>query len=162
MKSLPTAYLIALLLLHFGAGDACVFGQGMPVASHGVRVKLKADQPGGRSPGSIASATCDMRLNQRKVALHFQASTFEHIEDSRIESDSIIEAIVLSTSGTIQVYPTQATDRTNLSDGLTSASLSMGAAGSGTAAIKLNIGMADLYPVAGKHCATVVMTVTAN
>lgn len=154
------AMMILWLLVSFVGADT--LAAKIPLRGNGIRVQLNPDQNGGQSADSTASATCNLRLNQRNIALHFEASSFEHLEDSRIESDTLLEAFVSKKSGPIHVAPAQVTDQTDVSGGDHSAKVSVGAGGNGRAEIKLRIGMASVQPVAGKHCANVVMTITAN
>lgn len=94
--------------------------------------------------------------------LHFAATPFAHVDDSSVQSDAILSATVSQQLGQITVSPQAAADQTNISDDDEQAAIEVGVSGNGRAQIQLQVGIDANDAHAGRHCTTVVMTVTAN
>ncbi|WP_157593925.1 hypothetical protein [Rubripirellula obstinata] len=132
------------------------------LSDRGVRVNMVPDQHNGKSDHSIASATCNVRVNQRQVMLHFAATPFVHVDDSRIKNNAMLSATVSRQLGQIVVSPQAIADRTNISNDDEQATIAVGVSGNGRAQVQLQVGIDANNAHAGRHCTTVVMTVTAN
>ncbi|TWU60454.1 hypothetical protein Poly51_07300 [Rubripirellula tenax] len=149
------AIAIAMLTSQVGIGDISRLG------GSGVRVDMTT-RSGGVSSGLIGGADCRVRVNQRAIVLQWTTSAFHHTELPEIQNDASISATVTGSLGVVQVSPRHAVARTNISNRKDEASVAMGIAGNGEVKVDLTVGIDGAQVVEGKHCATVVLTITGN
>lgn len=154
--------IIALAIIGLASTQHAECAAQSPIVSSGINIQFSPDQPNGNSETNAATATCLVKLNRRDLAVHFATGLFEHTEDADKKSNAVITANLVRKLGRLQVAPSVATDRTNRSSNDNEASVAVAISGSGIATLQVGIALDDSQATAGAHCATVVMTVTAN
>ncbi len=137
-------------------------GDGVRLGGNGLLVDMAAPVSSPSVAYPIATSDCVVRVNQRQVVLHWTTSSFQHLQHPEYQSDAAISAVLTSSIGQVAVSPQHIVNRTNLAKHQNQAGVAMSIAGNGQAKIKLSIKLEDDAPVAGVHCATVVLTVTGN
>lgn len=138
------------------------FADSIRFSDRGVQVSMVPAERNGQSDHSVATAICNVQVNQRQVMLHISATPFVHLDDSSSQSDAVLSATLSRKLGRVAVSPQAVTDRTNISNGDDQASISLGVSGNGRAQVQLQVGIDANNAHAGRHCTTVMMTVTAN
>ena len=152
-------YLIAFLAIAALASYVNASG-GVHIGGPGILIDLVPTDPNATSATTTATANCTVQLNQREILLHWETTPFTHVSHPEFTSDAILAATVTQKIGQLAVSPSQAVDQTDLTEGDSNAAVAMGIIGTGTLNINLEVGIEDDNAVAGRHDATVVMTVT--
>jgi hypothetical protein len=147
---------IAALASYVNASD------GVRIGGSGMRIDMVPTDPNATSATTTATANCNVRLNKHEVVLHWESTPFTHVSRPEFASDAYLAATVTQKIGQLAVSPSRAVDHTDLADGDSNAAVAMGIRGNGKLSINLEVGIEDDNAVAGRHCATVIMTVTGH
>ncbi|MFK8113658.1 MAG: hypothetical protein AB8B91_15760 [Rubripirellula sp.] len=154
--SLPFALIAIAAMTSVAAGD------GVHLGGNGLRVDMAPIEPNATSSSQRATAKCNVRINRREVVLHWATTPFVHTSYPEIQSDAYLSATLTQKVGQLSVSPERAVDHTDVDNGDERAAVAMGIQGNGKLQIDLEVGINDDNAVAGKHCATVTLTVTGH
>ena len=109
----------------------------------------------------MAGSDWTFRMNRQHALLHWSTVPFQHTEASDVRTDASIAVKVKKVRGRVSVEPSFAKDRTRLGNKQETADVMLTAAGAGIAIVELNVGIDNQFAPAGKHCTTVILSVTA-
>ena len=127
----------------------------------GVLVRM-TPRDGGNSPTANAVSDWVIKSNVRQVVLQWKTTPFAHVDHDEIRADTVIAARVAETLGPVRVSFTHGSDRTHLDSGDDEASVAVGLRGNGKVNVQLQVGVDDRHAVAGRHSATVTLTLTSH
>jgi hypothetical protein len=156
LKHFAAMLVIAALTSGVDASDGIHFG------GNGFRLDMVPNDPDATSGTQVATATCEVKSSKGAVVLHWATSPFVHTALPEMQSDAFIAATVTRFVGKATVSPQRTIDRTDIAKGNDSAAVAMGIQGNARLSIQLEVGLENENAVAGKHCTTVVLTVTGN
>lgn len=153
-------FIIALIAI--AASTSVVASSALHFGGNGFRVDMVPVDANATSTNRVTQANCDVRVNRRELVLHWSATAFNHTDYPDLESDVYLAATVTRKVGQLVASPNRSVDQSDIVNDDRDAAVAIGIQGNGKLSVNLEVGIDDANAAAGKHCATVVMTVTAH